>query len=88
MGRAARMSTDWEMGCEGGGIIGVGSDVAEEDVLGFEEGGGAVVAMAEGRNGCRLCTLDRPKDPGWLRRRDRRGCRAIELWCWRQRSNE
>jgi len=41
------MSTDWEMGCDGGGIIGVCSDVAEEDVLGFEEGGGAVVAMAK-----------------------------------------
>jgi len=42
------MSIDWDMGCDGGGIIGVGS-VAEEDVLGFEEGGGggAVVAIVE-----------------------------------------
>jgi len=40
---------DWDMGCEGGGITGVGSDVAEVDELGFEEGGGAVVAMARCR---------------------------------------
>jgi hypothetical protein len=57
MGRAARMSMDWEMGCEGGGIIGVGSDVAEVDVLGFEDGGGAVVAMARCRTGCVIRVL-------------------------------